>query len=202
MNQQKSLVRISELLSRFQVQVGILNANAQLDINIVAQDVLIPIFKEVFNSPNLFNADHGLAQSFPAVDLIDLQAKISFQITSTAKSGKIEETLRKIVIHHPDKFDWKHYIFIITQKLNNYTSKMIEKATENKFAFDKTHILDLKDLFELISALPYEKIRIIENYLETQFSDEKSGIKINNYGKIGQQNINSEVKNDNVTFNI
>jgi len=193
MNQQKSLIRISELLTRFQVQVGILNANALLDINVIAQDTLIPIFKIVFDCPDLYNADHLIAKSFPAIDLIDEKKKVTFQITSTSKSAKIKNTLEKIVTHHSDKFDWKHYIYIITQKQDNYDNKMIELATEKKFAFDKSNILDASDLFKMIANLTFDKIKEIENYLELQFSDIKfNEQKLDNFIENLQSKLNNE----------
>lgn len=84
MNQQKSLLRISELLSRFKVQVGILNASSLLDINVISEDFLIPILDIIFDC-NLINAN-TISKNFPAIDLIDKTKRISFQITSTSKS--------------------------------------------------------------------------------------------------------------------
>ena len=48
MNQQKSLLRIAELLSRFKIETSILNARSLLDINIIAEDILVPIFDILF----------------------------------------------------------------------------------------------------------------------------------------------------------
>ena len=41
MKQQKLLLSISELLSRFKVQIGILNASSMLDINLVSENFYV-----------------------------------------------------------------------------------------------------------------------------------------------------------------
>jgi len=52
MNQLTSINRIATLLSRFVVEVKTLNAINQYGINFLAENVLIPIFKEVYGFKN------------------------------------------------------------------------------------------------------------------------------------------------------
>lgn len=171
MNQQKSLIRISELLSRFKIQVGILNANAQLDINIVAEDILIPIINIAYNC-NLSNAKYSEDDTkFPALDLLDKVNRIAFQITSTATISKAKKTIEGIIKNNfQTQFD-NFYIYIITQKQNNYDKTILETATQNSFKFNEKNILDEKDLYVKIASLPFDYILKIEKILEKQFSD-------------------------------
>jgi hypothetical protein len=171
MNQQKSLLRISELLSRFKIQVGILNANAQLDINIVAEDILIPILNIAYNC-NFKNAKYSEDDArFPALDLLDKDNRVAIQITSTATIEKVKKTLKGIIVNNfHSQFD-TFYIYIITQKQNSYDKNILKATTGNSFLFTEKNILDEKDLYIKISSLPYDDILIIEKLLEKQFSD-------------------------------
>ncbi|KAF2339465.1 SMEK domain-containing protein [Flavobacterium tistrianum] len=171
MNQQKSLIRIAELLSRFKIQTGILNANAQLDINIVSEDTLIPILNIAYNC-NLTNAKYSEDDSkFPALDLLDKGNRIAFQITSTPTISKAKKTIEGIIKNSfQTKFD-NFYIYIITQKQNNYDKNVLETATQGLFKFTEKNILDEKDLYVKIASLPFDDILKIEKILEKQFSD-------------------------------
>lgn len=171
MNQQKSLIRISELLSRFKIQTSILNNNAQLDINIIAEDILIPIFNILYNC-NLKNAKYIEDDAkFPALDLLDPIDRIAFQITSTPTMKKVRKTLDGIVKNKfYDNFDL-FYIYIITQKQRSYDKNVLINSCQNKFVFTEKNILDEKDLFKKVASLSYEKIVLVEKLLESQFSD-------------------------------
>ena len=171
MNQQKSLLRISELLSRFKIQVGILNANAQLDINIVAEDILIPILNIAYNC-NLRNAKYSEHDAkFPALDLLDNENRIAIQITSTSTIEKIKNTIKGIIKNDfQSQFD-NFYIYIITQKQNTYDKTILNTTTKNLFSFTDKNIIDEKDLYKKIASLTFDNILKIEKLLENQFSD-------------------------------
>lgn len=171
MNQQKSLIRISELLSRFKIQTGILNANAQLDINIVSEDILIPILNVAYDC-NLSNAKYSEEDAkFPALDLLDKDNRIAFQITSTATIEKVKKTIGGIIKNNfQTQFD-NFYIYIITQKQNSYDKTILETATQGSFKFTEKNILDEKDLYIKIASLSFDDIIKIEKLLEKQFSD-------------------------------
>jgi len=171
MKQQKSLIRISELLSRFKIQTNILNSNSQLDINIIAEDILIPILNIAYNC-NLSNAKYTEKDNtFPALDLLDKTNRIAFQITSTPKIKKVRETIEKIISHNfQTKFDI-FYIYIITQKQDSYDKTILETATKNLFKFDENNVIDERDLYQKIASLSLNDIIKIEHLLENQFSD-------------------------------
>jgi hypothetical protein len=67
----------------------------QTDINRVMEDVLIPIFRELFNCPNLRNLNTAEHSNYPGIDLGDDTARIAFQVTASSDSEKVKETLRK-----------------------------------------------------------------------------------------------------------
>lgn len=171
MNQQKKLIRISELLARFKFQTIILNSNAQLDINIVAEDILIPILNIAYKC-NLTNAKYSENDTkFPALDLLDKTNRIAFQITSTNTIRKARETIEKIVKNNFHSQFNTFYIYIITQKQDSYDKTVLANATQGLFTFTEQNILDESDLFQKIASLPYDDISQIEKLLEKQFSD-------------------------------
>jgi len=171
MNQQKSLIRIAELLSRFKIQTNILNANAQLDINIVAEDIMIPILNIAYDC-NLKNAKYSENDShFPALDLLDKSKRIAFQITSISDINKVKKTIKGIVGNGFQKQFDNFYIYIITQKQKRYNKDILEKTTKELFSFTEKNILDESDLFKKVASLSFDDIVKIENLLEKQFSD-------------------------------
>jgi hypothetical protein len=171
MNQQKSLIRIAELLARFKIQTILLNSNAQLDINIVAEDILIPILNIAYGC-NLKNAKYSENDTkFPALDLLDKTNRIAFQITSTADIKKARKTIEGIVNNNfQTQFD-TFYIYIITQKQNSYDKTVFETASKGLFTFTEKNILDERDLLQKVASLSYDEILEVENLLEKQFSD-------------------------------
>jgi hypothetical protein len=171
MNQQKSLIRIAELLSRFKIEVNILNANAQLDINIVAEDILIPILNIVYDC-NLQNAKYCENDTkFPALDLLDRKKRIGFQITSTSTIKKVRHTIEGIVKNNFYSLFDTFYIYIITQKQNIYDKTVLKETTQGLFNFTEKNITDESDLYLKIASLNFKEIQRVEKLLEIQFSD-------------------------------
>ncbi|WP_180799851.1 SMEK domain-containing protein, partial [Vibrio parahaemolyticus] len=79
MNQQELLTRINALLGRFAYEVRVSNATGLFDINILAEDFLVPILSVVFDCPDLKNQNH-VQMNFPAVDLGCNKSRISIQV--------------------------------------------------------------------------------------------------------------------------
>ena len=80
MNLQKSLQRISELMAWFVQRVKSDNAMGLLDINHLSEDILIPLFVEVYGYAELVNLNTR-GKNFPGIDLGDEAARVAFQIS-------------------------------------------------------------------------------------------------------------------------
>jgi hypothetical protein len=170
MDQQKSIYRISELLTGFVTHVKALNSLNLYDINVTSENVLIPIFKIVFDCPNLINANSA-QKNYPGIDLIDETTRQAFQITSTPTIKKIAKTLTQYVKNDfNEKFD-NLFIYVLTEKQKKYTSNALDGIIGGRFSFstDK-NILDYTDLLGRINNLSYEKIKAVEVLLEQQYS--------------------------------
>ena len=175
MNLQKSQDRINELMSRFVAQVKGAKAMRRTDINRVSEDVLIPLFAEVYGHTDLRNLNVSECPNFPAIDLGDEKTRTAYQITSRFRSEKIKDTIKKFVDHKLyEKFD-RLVIYILTEKPETYHGKGLDDIIQGKFSFDKdTDILDYRDLLEKISGFSLDKLRRVEEILEQQFGDESN----------------------------
>ena len=178
MNLQKSQDRINELMSRFVAQVKGAKAMRRTDINRVSEDVLIPLFAEVYGHTDLRNLNVSEGPNFPAIDLGDEKTRTAYQITSRFRSEKIKDTIKKFVDHKLyEKFD-RLVIYILTEKPKTYRGKGLDQIIQGKFAFAKdTDILDYQDLLKEISGFCLEKTYRIEKILQQHFAEES---KLNN----------------------
>ena len=95
MNKKKIIDRIAELLSRFRAEIENLNSLNLYDINIHAENVIIPILNKVYNF-NFLNANLE-EKNYSAIDLIDRENRIAIQVISTASGEKVKHTLEQYV---------------------------------------------------------------------------------------------------------
>lgn len=162
------------MLSRFVVEVKTLNSINQYGINFLSENILIPIFKEVFGFKNLVNLNNE-QNNIEGIDLGDSNAKVSFQITSSSDNEKVKHTLRQFVKGEHHRTYNTLFIYILTEKQNSYSDREYPTIINNAFNFNKDHhILDYRDLMKKINAITnYQTIQRIEALLESQFTERK-----------------------------
>jgi tetratricopeptide (TPR) repeat protein len=159
--------RINELFSIFVTEIRGAIAMNRTDLNLVAEQVLLPVFSIVFSCSRLQNLNHTQYSMFPAIDLGDEEARIAFQVTATNTSDKITDTLAKFVKYELYKKYDRLIIYILTQKRNSYSSKQFQEIHKDNFRFDKDRdILDYRDLLKAISSFPLQKVAQIKDVLE------------------------------------
>jgi len=170
MNIHKSLDRIIELLRIFREEVEDHNEADRYDINRLSEDVLVPIFRDVFNCQFLRNLNRE-TKNFPGIDLADAHERIAFQITSDNSLEKVKETLRKVITHQGHLLHDQIYVYILRLKQKSYNKKSIQEITKGHFEFNPDiHILDSRDLVKKIELLDYPIIQRIEETLEVHFA--------------------------------
>ena len=155
---------IVRLLTLFVTEIKGFGAMARTDLNRVAQDILVPLFTEVYGYRGLRNLDAGTAGNFPAVDLADDEAGVAIQVTATASIEKIKHTLDQF-LQDRSQFDpplREKYptliVYILTEKQRSYSREAIDAVTGGRFSFNPTrHIWDFKDVLTAIGALPLER---------------------------------------------
>ena len=177
MNLEKSQNRIRELMSKFVTEIRSAKAMNRTDINTISENVLIPLFSEIYGYSNLKNLNASENINFPGIDLGDEGTRIAYQITATSGLKKIKRTLEKFISHKLyDKFD-QLIIYILTEKQKTYKDEGLQKIIQGKFSFDtRTDIRDYRDLLKEISGFSLEKSRSVEKILEQHFVEEKESI--------------------------
>lgn len=177
MNLQESKNRICKLMSRFVTEVNISNKMGMTDINQISEDVLIPLFSEIYGHSDLKNLNISEGPNFPAIDLGDEKRRIAYQITAESDSQKIKETLTKFVTHKLYKRFDHLIVYILTEKQKTYQGRGFNEIINGKFCFDKeTDIRDYQDLVHEIRGFSLKELRKIETILEQHFGDEESKI--------------------------
>ena len=101
MTRKELLSQIVKFLGRFSSEVEIHNNSSEYDINIISEDLLVPLLNLIFDF-NLINANR-ISKNFPAIDLIDTENRVAFQITSTDSTTKLNSTLEKFKKHELEK---------------------------------------------------------------------------------------------------
>ncbi len=174
MNQLDTINRIISLLSRFVTEVKGFNAINQYGINLISENILIPIFQEVFGYRHLVNLNREKI-NYAGIDLGDKVNKVAFQITATSNNAKVKHTLNQFVKNNYYKDYNTLFIYIITEKEDSYSEREYHEIIQGKFKFSaKDNILDNRDLIRLINSLSdYKILKHIEELLEQQFSDQK-----------------------------
>ncbi|EPT9147954.1 TPA: SMEK domain-containing protein [Proteus mirabilis] len=199
MNQQELLIRINALLGRFTYEVRVSNATGLFDINILAEDFLVPILSVIFDCPELKNQNR-VQMNFPAVDLGCDKSRISIQVTSDPSATKICKTIKKFREHGLHSLFDTLYIYVISERQKTYRSSTLDTEIKNfpiKFN-TQDNILDYKSLAERLRVISNEKLGIILTHLESEFDKVNSNLKfkknLNEFISVSQKKIEDEKK--------
>ena len=140
------------------------------DINRLAENILIPLFSEVFNYSNLKNLNKTEKPNFPGIDLGDKVARVAFQITASSDNDKVKDTLQKFVSYGLyNQYD-RLIIYILTEKQKTYSGSGFEEIIQGKFIFNKDKdILDYRDVLAEVKELSIEKADRVKKILEKNF---------------------------------
>lgn len=144
------------------------------DINLVSENVLIPILKEVFDFQHLENLNYE-KNNYPGVDLGDYQARVAIQVTSTSNIEKIKDSLKKFFLHEQHKIFDRLIIYILTERQRSYSAKSIENILQDGFSFDiEKDIIDYRDILYRSSFFNVNKAQKLVEILEENFSESPS----------------------------
>jgi hypothetical protein len=174
MNRQQKILKVGELLARFVAEVKIFTDSNLYDVNIHAENVLIPMLNEIFGL-RFENMNATQKKNYPAIDLADFSNRIAFQITATSGITKINETLDTFKRHNLNSTFDSLYFFILSERQKTYSKGSIAKHLPDNFDFDPDkHIIDCSYILELVKNFPsIAKIDAIERVLTDEFSEIK-----------------------------
>ena len=157
--------QLREVVARLMTEVDLSTKQGRQDINLVSEDAWIPILKEVYQCPNLYNLNKN-NKNFPGIDLGDDQDRVAFQVTSTTDIKKVKGTLTQFMERgYKNTYD-ELYVFTITKKQKSYSQNSIDKIIDSDFDFDsKKHIIDPGDILEKITSLRIgSQARMLEEF--------------------------------------
>ena len=161
---------IKQSLARFSSEVEISNQNSHYDINIHSEYLLVSLLNLVFNY-RLVNANQ-IKKNYPAVDLVDIENRVAFQITSSQTRKKISDTLESFIKNDLYKEFDDLYILFLTTKKSKLKLDWIDEIIGDSIRFTKRNLINLSDLAERTQSLPLEQIEQIETFLTEEFRDE------------------------------
>ncbi len=177
MGREELLTSIQNMLSVFQHKIKTANSNNELSLNVQSENSIGNILNEVCNY-ELVNSNLGEKNS-KAVDLIDRDKQVAFQITATSTADKVYRTIIGFLESPFISHNYSLYIFILGTK-GNYNQERINEmirtklkshSSSSRFHFDvKEHILDIDDLYRMIANIvDLNKIRTIKHKIDDEF---------------------------------
>jgi tetratricopeptide (TPR) repeat protein len=156
MNRNLEFEHLKKLLSVWEVEINFSNRNNENNINVYSEDLVAKLLNLAYGY-NLKNLNPDKT-NHEAIDLGDLRAGIAFQVSSTCKKGKIDETLEKFKKNkHDEKYPNGLYIFFLKLKIDKYKPETKERwLRENQFDAGK-QIMDLNTFYVKTKELFNEK---------------------------------------------
>ncbi|CEO08442.1 SMEK domain-containing protein [Paraclostridium sordellii] len=119
------------------------------DINVICEEIFGKILNEIFGM-NLISMSAEVAGNFIAVDLIDYDKKVAFQVTSRSDRKKIENTIEKFNKSDISKQIESLNILILDDEEHRYNNpEKIILSNDKEFSF-KDNIYNFKKITDLI----------------------------------------------------
>lgn len=163
MNREVYLENISKNLAILSYQVKSLNTINLYNINIVAEDFYTGLLNLIYGY-NLENVNK-LDKNAKAIDLVDIENRVSVQVTSENSSTKIKETIKKF-IEDKGYEKYNRLIILLLIEKKSYTATF---DTQGKFSFNsETDILDNLDLIQEIRCKTVEEMEKISSFLSNE----------------------------------
>ena len=156
MNNEKLISEISQLISILRSQVELSGSLNLLSINVHCENFYRDLLNELYDL-ELINTNFS-DQNSASIDLIDLNSKIAYQVTSDPTLDKVRHTITKFLEHEINLKVDSLIILNISQK-KNHREQYIESGI---FKFDtKNNIIDHRDILKKINDLNIDKLQLI-----------------------------------------
>lgn len=164
---EESIKSITEMLTRFVIDLSLLNGAGLYDINTTSEHFFIKILDITYGlSLKNLNIEKS---NFPAIDLGDSNKKVCFQVTSETSIDKLRSTISKFKKYQLDNV-YDHLIFLIIShtKTVNPSDKDIKVEVKNfkALAKDISNLTDDENIYKIESYLKgnVRYSNITENY--------------------------------------
>lgn len=143
-----------QLLSDFRNELAVLTrevessvAMGHFDINVICENVVCDLLKELYSLPALRSLNAEEKKNFPAIDLADDKARVAIQVTATTTLVKIKSTLSKFLKHKLNERYDRLIVYVLTSKQGSYSQAAVDKLLNKRFEFDtRENIWDYRDI--------------------------------------------------------
>ncbi|WP_215224019.1 SMEK domain-containing protein [Echinicola shivajiensis] len=157
---EQDLKSISNEFANWEVKIANLNSLNFYDANIISENTVCELLNMVF-SYQLININ-SKSKNQAAIDLGDETNRISYQITSTKTSQKIQKSLDTFFENELENSYDELFFPILGKKQKKYPKLNLPTG----FSFEpQRNILDFRDLLHFISFLPNSKIKKVNKIL-------------------------------------
>ena len=177
MNHQILSIQFRRDLARLSEEVKYSVAMGHLDLNIICEDVICGLFRELYGFKKLRNLNNEEKKNFPGIDLADDEAKVAVQVTSIKKIEKIKACLRKVIKHNlQEKYD-RVIFYILTEKQGSYSQASIDNVCQGKVEFDAARdILDSTDLSAKAANADLQSLNCAVKILNAFMNGDEKGV--------------------------
>jgi hypothetical protein len=157
---------IADQLAVLRHRVKASTALGFVDVNLVSEGLLLPIFRIIFDAPDLKDLNLAERKNFPAIDFGDDTKRLAIQVTSTSDLDKVKSTIETFVRHRLySRFD-RLIIYVLSDRQTSYSQKAADIATAGLLKFDvDTDIIDYLGLLRCIKSLGMDDIEKVANLL-------------------------------------
>jgi hypothetical protein len=161
MNNQEMLEEISRGLALLALQTAAENLAGLYSKNRLSEDLILPVFRLVFEAPDLRNANADQNNS-AHVDLVSDQRKIAVQVTTERTAAKVTSTLTGFLEDELDKKYQRLIFFLLTPNLPTFqkpTRDGWDALCKGRLDFNSSRdIIGPLKLLPLIQALPQAQL--------------------------------------------
>ncbi|MDE7435482.1 MAG: SMEK domain-containing protein [Lachnospiraceae bacterium] len=144
---------VSKQLEKVASSINRSNKKNLTDINIICEEVFGKILNKIYGY-NLFSASAEIKGNFMAVDLIDYENRVCYQVTTRKDRKKIGDTIKKFNQTNLENDIDELNILIIGEKSKYHEPLDLDLSNGKKFSLMR-NIYDNKSLIDLIQKKEY-----------------------------------------------
>lgn len=155
--------QIVDNLARLQEQVSLRTKLGLTDLNVYTENFFRDLLNIVCDLD--LESENDERSNAPGIDLRDATTRLGVQVTSTATSQKVNETLRKAAALKPRPSGVR--ILIVGKKQSTYT---IDKPLARKFKFVESDIWDITNVGRMLVGLPIDALKKAYDCVSADFA--------------------------------
>ncbi|MCE7568191.1 SMEK domain-containing protein [Aliivibrio fischeri] len=178
---------IIDALSQIQSNMETRSGLHLYDINTYCEE----FSKELLNLTygyNLQNLNQSRINE-PGLDLGDTGKRVSYQVTATKTSQKVNDTLEKITNEQLKSYD-RYIIFILGKKQTSYTINIPVKVS----FCDKNDIVDFNDILTDIFSLKLDRLELVHSYVLKEMPKLLDELEIKRVGEEHTQSLYNDLE--------